>query len=60
MNEWRSKAVSMKTTKMTDVDKWCNSNAINMNRESLFIDGYTDKKGTTWNGKTMKYDGRYT
>jgi len=46
------KAISMKTTKVTDVNIWRNYNSVKNNIQHL-KDGF--QGGITWNGKTIKY-----
>ncbi|WP_139344195.1 hypothetical protein [Cellulophaga omnivescoria] len=54
-NIFTETVVSMKTTTITDVNKWLESNAIKNNLDNL-IAGKGANNGITWNGKTIIYN----
>ncbi|WP_077399997.1 hypothetical protein [Cellulophaga omnivescoria] len=54
-NIFTETVVSMKTTTVTDVNKWLESNAIKNNLDNL-IAGKGANNGITWNGKTIIYN----
>jgi hypothetical protein len=49
-----SKVISMKTTKVADVNTWKNYSSVQANILNI-KDGLIDNKGIVWNGKTIKY-----